>query len=134
MALFPCPNCGRTDAWRADYYEAVWQTITLERGEGGEPVFGEYDGVTGSYDDGSTEDECWKCGACGHELPLGRFALVSVAADAQALDLSARLLGLAQALRDGGPLMDAVTTVLAASAVLEVLAGKPPLAAVENPQ
>jgi hypothetical protein len=73
---YPCPSCGATDAWVADYYEAVNQTITLFVDDEGEPWFGDYTGVTDSYDDGSTEDECYRCRSCDHTIKLGTFRFV----------------------------------------------------------
>lgn len=73
--LFPCPSCGATDAWKADYYEAVWQTCTVEADENGRPVVTDYTGVTGSYDDGSTENDALRCRECGYEVTLGTFKL-----------------------------------------------------------
>jgi hypothetical protein len=78
-AEFPCPSCGGTE-WKADYYEAVWQTISLFVGDDGKPVFGDYTGVTGSYDDGSTADEAWVCRSCDHRLELCEFKMVPVTA------------------------------------------------------
>ncbi len=70
---FPCPECGHTDAWKADYYEAVWQDVTVLTGNRGEPDIVDYTGVYGSYDDGSTENESLRCRNCDHEIVLGRF-------------------------------------------------------------
>lgn len=76
-APFPCPNCGSTDdVWKADYYEAVWQSVTILVGEDGKPELFDYTGVTGSYDDGSTEDERYVCRNCEHEIVLGRFEMI----------------------------------------------------------
>jgi len=75
MTAFLCPNCGE-DAWVADYYEAVHQSITLVVGEDGEPEFGEYTGGTGGYDDGSTSDECWRCQSCDHVIELAKFVTI----------------------------------------------------------
>jgi hypothetical protein len=68
-APFPCPNCGASD-WKADYYEAVWQTVSLTVGADGEPELGDYLGVTGTYDDPSTEDEFYRCCSCDFVIPL----------------------------------------------------------------
>lgn len=72
MSTYLCPNCGE-DAWVADYYEAVYQSITLTVGETGEPEFGEYTGILDNYDDGVTEDEAWRCRGCGYVIQLGTF-------------------------------------------------------------
>jgi hypothetical protein len=72
---FECPECGGTE-WKADYYEAVWQTIKLVRGEGGEPEFVDYTGVTGTYDDPSTEDEAYRCRSCEYTITLGTFEML----------------------------------------------------------
>lgn len=74
-AAFPCPNCGMSE-WKADYYEAVWQTCDLVMGSDGEVEFVEYTGVTGSYDDGSTEDESYRCSSCDHTIKLGAFKML----------------------------------------------------------
>lgn len=78
---FPCPSCGRTDGWRADYYQAVSQGVELVAGKDGEPYPfpTDYRGDEKSYDDGSTENEAYRC-ACGHEIALGEFRLVRPAA------------------------------------------------------
>lgn len=69
---FLCPACGESD-WKAVYYEAVWQTIDLVVGDDGGPEFVDYTGVTGTYDDPSTEDEAWRCSACEHEITLAEI-------------------------------------------------------------
>lgn len=74
---YECPNCGCSDEWVADYYEAVWQSISLYQDEDGEPVFGDYTGTTGSYDEGSTSDEAYKCNNCDYVICLGVFMLLS---------------------------------------------------------
>lgn len=73
---FPCPECGTTDAWRVDYLEAVWQSVALFVGENGEPELEDYTGAYESYDDGSTENECYRCGECNYEIPLGSHVYV----------------------------------------------------------
>jgi hypothetical protein len=72
---FPCPHCGATE-WKADYYEAVWQTISLVVGDDGEPELADYTGVTGTYDDPSTDDEAYRCASCDHTIQLGTFRLL----------------------------------------------------------
>lgn len=67
---FPCPHCGASGEWKADYYESVWQTISLHVGDDGQPFFGDYTGVTGHYDDGATEDEAYRCSSCSVEMPV----------------------------------------------------------------
>jgi hypothetical protein len=66
---FPCPNCGKS-AWKADYYEAVSQHVTVLADEEGKPEVADYDGCTDSYDDGSTDNEQIVCRECGHEVAL----------------------------------------------------------------
>jgi len=73
---YPCPNCGATDAWEADYYEAVHQSISLYVSESGEPEFGDYTGAYEAWDDGSTEDERWFCRECEYEIRHGSFRFV----------------------------------------------------------
>lgn len=69
-----CPHCGYEGEGRADYYEAVWQSIE------GTPDEYDYTGVTGSYDDGSTQDEAIRCESCFAEIEVfGRFRFVPVA-------------------------------------------------------
>lgn len=70
---FQCPGCGCSDAWKADYYEAVWQGVELLVGPDGQPEPFEYDGLTGSYDDGATENDRYVCQRCGHEIVAGAF-------------------------------------------------------------
>lgn len=72
---FPCPECGKSD-WKADYYEAVSQTIDLFVGDDGKVEFGDYTGGLDSYDDGSTQDEAWVCRGCDHRIVLGEFKFV----------------------------------------------------------
>lgn len=72
---FPCPNCGGFE-WKADYYEAVWQGAVVTFGEGGTPEIIDYDGSTGSYDDGSSDNEALRCLGCDHEIRFGTFRLV----------------------------------------------------------
>lgn len=76
MPEYKCPECGGTE-WKADYYQAVWQTVTLEDNDGA-PVFGDYTGVTGSYDDGSTQDEAYRCCSCSHTVELGTFRMLPI--------------------------------------------------------
>lgn len=88
-APFACPNCGSTDQWKADYNEAVWQTVTLADVDG-EPQLIDYTGVTGTYDDGSSQDESYQCG-CGHVIELGRFEFVPTASLRAAPEIRERL-------------------------------------------
>lgn len=69
---FACPNCGGTE-WKADYYEAVWQSVAVVANANGDgtPVIADYTGVTGSYDDGSTENEALRCCSCEYTVPIG---------------------------------------------------------------
>lgn len=73
---FPCPGCGATDQWRADYYQAVSQGATVVLGADGEPDLITYSGDEDSYDDGSTENEGIACGGCGHAIVFGRHVFV----------------------------------------------------------
>lgn len=72
---FPCPGCGATDEWRADYYVAVNQGATVVLTEKG-PAVVDYSGDESSYDDGATGDEAIRCGGCGHEIVFGRYVFV----------------------------------------------------------
>src|ERR1043165_1663474 len=76
MSAYACPNCGETDAWKADYYEAVGQSITLYVGDNGEPEFGDYTGVMTDYSDSRTEDEAWRCGSCDYTIEHAQFVMV----------------------------------------------------------
>lgn len=59
---------------RADYYEAVWQSVD------GDKDGYDYTGITGSYDDGSTEDECLRCPSCFVEAEVyGEFRFIPTA-------------------------------------------------------
>src|SRR4051812_31751459 len=74
---FRCPTCGADDQWVADYYEAVWQTVTLVVDDDGGPRLRQgYDGVYGRYDDGSTDDEAYRCQNCREAIALARFVMV----------------------------------------------------------
>jgi predicted RNA-binding Zn-ribbon protein involved in translation (DUF1610 family) len=73
---FPCPECGETDAWWADYYEAVAQSVALVTDDEGEPELADYTGATKSYSDGATSDESYRCGNCGHVIELGTHVYV----------------------------------------------------------
>lgn len=95
---FACPACGEDDAWKADYYEAVWQSIDLLVGANGEPEMGDYTGVTGSYDDGSTLDECYRCGNCDYTIDLGKFEFVP--AEDNAIHIAGLLFAAAYALAE----------------------------------
>lgn len=60
-----CPHCGAGEEnFHADYLEAVHQGITIED----DRETYDYDGNYGSYDDGSTQDECVRCRNCGDEV------------------------------------------------------------------
>jgi hypothetical protein len=72
---YVCPTCG-ADEWKADYLEAVWQTISMVVGPDGTPEISTYTGVTGHYDDGSSEDECYRCSRCDYTIELGKFVFV----------------------------------------------------------
>lgn len=77
-APFPCPECGGVENWKADYYEAVSQTIDLFIGSDGGAEFGDYTGGLENYDDGATEDEAWVCMDCGHRIVHGEFRMLPV--------------------------------------------------------
>lgn len=121
---FPCPNCGESN-WKADYYQAVSQGLVLVIGDDGEREYGDYAGDEETYDDGSTEDEALHCRECGHTIPLGVFRMIDEEDLAKLRELVPRLDALAKGLRDGGPLMQAVSTVLEASAAVSKLTGQP---------
>lgn len=57
-----CPHCNYEGEMRADYLEAVWQTVD------GDVDDYDYTGVLGHYDDGSTQDECLRCPSCFEEV------------------------------------------------------------------
>lgn len=74
---FVCPSCGRDDEWKADYYEAVWQSVVLVNDSTGQPAAFDYTGLTGSYDDGATENERYVCMGCGHEIVVGEVVFTT---------------------------------------------------------
>lgn len=53
-----CESCGYEGPMRANYLEAVWQEVA------GTPDDYDYTGHTGTYDDGSTQDESLSCPEC----------------------------------------------------------------------
>lgn len=73
---FPCPNCGATDRWVADYYQAVRQGCTVVTAESGDPAVMDYGGDESAYDDGATDNEAIRCLECDHEIVFARFRLV----------------------------------------------------------
>ena len=76
---FACPGCGASD-WRADYYNAVHQGVTVSVGNDGRPQLDAWDGDEETYDDGCTEEDRLVCQACGHVAALGEFRFIPAAA------------------------------------------------------
>jgi hypothetical protein len=74
---FPCPDCGSTEDWKADYYNAVFQSCTVIVGEDGQPEVDEFLGDEDSYDDGCTEDEAIVCQDCGYRIEFGAFRMLT---------------------------------------------------------
>lgn len=63
-----CPNCGDSK-WAADYFEAVRQDVRLVRDADGGLRVDDWLGGTETYDNASTDEECYRCLECGEELP-----------------------------------------------------------------
>ena len=61
-APFPCPGCGRTDAWLAHYLVPESQGVTSLRLIDGQLDADDYDGCTKSYD--ADDNEWYECSAC----------------------------------------------------------------------
>ena len=75
---YPCPKCGATEAWQANYYWAVHQGVTLVYGDDIDdiPEVEDYDGCENSYDDGATENEAYVCQRCDYRITLGEFRFI----------------------------------------------------------
>ena len=65
---FPCPGCGRTDAWLAHYLVPESQGVTSLRLIDGQLDADDYDGCTKSYD--AEGDEWYECSACFFRVNL----------------------------------------------------------------
>lgn len=66
---FPCPSCGGTD-WRADYYTAVSQSVTLLHGPEGQPEVNDWTGVMTEYEDLDTPEDALVCAECDDRIDL----------------------------------------------------------------
>jgi DNA-directed RNA polymerase subunit RPC12/RpoP len=63
-----CPSCGDSK-WVADYYEVVHQDVRLVSDADGRLRVDDWLGGTETYDNASTDEECYRCLECGEELP-----------------------------------------------------------------
>ena len=88
---FRCPACGDRRSWRAEYYQAVTQGVTLLAGDDG-PEPADYAGDEDTCDDGSTDNEAYRC-ACGYVITEGEFRMLAPA-DVALLKAAPRLLDL----------------------------------------
>jgi len=73
---YVCPQCGETDNWRAEYYQAVSQGVEVEMVDG-EPRVVDYTGDEESFDDGSTDNDALRCESCGFRIELGTFVMLT---------------------------------------------------------
>lgn len=65
-----CPNCGSSDNFSADYYQAVRQGCNLYVSEDGSIHADDWSGDEQSYDDGCTENDRFVCQDCLWEVTV----------------------------------------------------------------